>query len=156
MGPAGSGKTTLGKLLAEKLRWPFYDGDEFQSKNNLGKMAEGVSLTDEDREPWLKSLRNLVHGVIGRGGQCILASSLLKQAYRDLVLEGLPDAALVYLKGDYGILETRLQNRVGHFFGAGLLASQMEILEEPETSLVLPIDIPLDQQLIRMREAYGL
>jgi gluconokinase len=136
MGVSGCGKTTVGRLLARSLQWPFYDGDDFQPQSNLVKMSQGFSLTDEDRAPWLKALGDLLAGILERRGHAVLACSLLKAAYRERVLGGRNDVGLVHLKGPYGLIEARLKAREGHFFKSGMLAGQIEILEEPEAPVV--------------------
>jgi gluconokinase len=140
MGVAGSGKTTIGKRLAERLQWPFYDGDDFHPKDNLAKMAQGLPLNDRDRRPWLLALHDLLVGLRAKGGKAVLAASVLKQDYRDLLVSGLDSIRFVYLKGDFSALEKRLKERQGHYFKAGLLQSQFEILEEPEEALTVRAD----------------
>jgi gluconokinase len=139
MGVSGSGKTAVGRLLASSLNWPFYDGDDFQPQGNLTKMSQGFALTDADRAPWLKAVRDLLEGILDRGGRAVLACSLLKAAYRDRVLGGLSGVGLVHLKGPYGLIEARLKSRPGHFFKSEMLAGQYEILEEPE-ALTVAVD----------------
>ncbi|MDB5049174.1 MAG: carbohydrate kinase, thermoresistant glucokinase family [Fibrobacteres bacterium] len=152
MGVSGSGKTLVGKLLAEQLGWPFYDGDDFQPKGNLDKMAQGVPLNDRDRRPWLLALHNLLVGLNAKKGKAVLACSALKQDYRDLLLSGLDGIRFVYLKADYAVLEARLKNRQGHFFKASMLGSQFEILEEPADALIVNVDAPPEAIVARIRE----
>jgi gluconokinase len=142
MGVSGSGKTTVGKLLADRLGCPFHDGDDFHPRTNIDKMARGEPLNDKDREPWLLALRNLVEGLLAlapassspKGVRAVLAASLLKRSYRDRVLGNRSGISLVYLRGDYALLESRLRLRKGHFFNPALLTSQFETLEEPTAS----------------------
>lgn len=155
MGVSGSGKTSVGKLLAASLQWPFYDGDDFQPQSNLMKMSQGYALTDADRAPWLKALRDLLSGILGRGQRAVLACSLLKAAYREQVLGGRADVRLVHLKGPYGLIEARLKDRPGHFFKSGMLAGQFEILEEPEAPAV-DIDRPPEVIAADIRKLLGL
>lgn len=140
MGVSGCGKTTVGKLLAERLAWPFYDGDDFQPKDNLAKMAQGLPLNDRDRRPWLMAIHNLLAGLCARNGRAVVACSALKQDYRDLLLNGLDGIGLVWLKGEFGLIEERLQRRQGHFFKAAMLGGQYEVLEEPADALVVRVD----------------
>ncbi len=142
MGVSGSGKTTVGRLLSARLGWPFYDGDDFQPKENLAKMAQGLPLNDRDRRPWLLAMHNLLVGLSAGRGRAVVACSALKQDYRDLLMNGLDDVRMVFLKGEYAILEQRLKHRQGHFFTVGMLSSQFEILEEPESALVVRVDNP--------------
>jgi gluconokinase len=130
MGVAGSGKTTVGRMLADKLAWEFVDGDDFHSSANKEKMRRGIPLTDADRQPWLEALRGVVLDWLQRGSDGVLACSALKRSYRDRLRAG-EDVRFIYLKGDDEVLEQRLRGRAGHFAGPDLLASQLERLEEP-------------------------
>lgn len=142
MGVSGSGKTTVGKLLSAKLGWHFYDADDFQPKDNLAKMAQGLPLNDRDRRPWLLAIHDLLKGLAARGGRAVVACSALKRDYRDLLCAGVDRARFVYLKGEFAILRERLERRQGHFFKAALLGSQFEIIEEPEDALTVNVDNP--------------
>ena len=155
-GVSGSGKTTVGRLLSARLGWPFYDGDDFQPKGNLDKMAQGMPLNDRDRRPWLLAIHNLLAGLSAKGGHAVVACSALKQDYRDLLLNGLDGIRLVYLKGEYAILEERLKHRQGHFFKAGMLGSQFEILEEPEDALTVHVDTTPDSIVARIRKELAI
>ncbi len=156
MGVSGSGKTTLGRLLADQLGRPFYDGDDFQPKDNVAKLAQGIPLNDRDRRPWLLAIHNLLVGLAAKKGKAVLACSALKQDYRDLLVSGLDGIRFVYLKGEYGILEDRLKRRQGHFFKAGLLGSQFEILEEPEDALTVQVDKPPEAIVAGIRKSLGV
>jgi len=136
MGPAGSGKTTVGELLAAKLSWDFFDGDSFHSPANIDKMSLSVPLTDEDRIPWLNSIRDAMLQWEGQGQNAILACSALKRSYRALLQIG-PTLKLVYLKGNYDLLRERLRSRKGHYAGEQLLASQLADLQEPIDALTI-------------------
>ena len=139
IGVSGAGKTTIGKLLADDLGWPFYDGDNYHPQCNVEKMKRGIALTDDDREPWLNDLRMLVNGLFTRGESGILACSALKQAYRQRLLEGNDGAHIIFLKGEYELIRQRLEERTGHFMPAGLLESQFRTLEEPQDALVVSV-----------------
>lgn len=156
MGVSGSGKTTIGKMLAAQLDWSFYDGDDFQPKDNAAKMEQGMPLTDRDRRPWLLAIHNLLVGLSAKRSRSIIACSALKQDYRDLLITGLQGIRFVYLKGEYAILEDRLRRRQGHFFKAGLLGSQFEILEEPEDALIVNVDNPPESIVARIRKELSL
>ena len=132
MGVAGSGKTTIGTLLSEAIGWTFFDGDDFHPEENIERMRCGVALTDNDREIWLDRLHNLVRELNHRGESAILAFSALRKAYRERVAEGIDGLQFVYLNGDPALLKQRVKDRKGHYFGAELLGSQFETLEEPE------------------------
>ncbi|HLL76234.1 MAG TPA: gluconokinase [Pyrinomonadaceae bacterium] len=131
MGVAGSGKTTVGRLLAGELGWKFYDADDFHPPENVEKMAGGVPLEDADRIPWLESLRDLIRGCLERGEGAVLACSALKGSYRDYLLVG-EGVRIAYLKGDHELIRERLNNRRGHYMKPEMLDSQFAALEEPE------------------------
>lgn len=135
IGVSGSGKTTVGRLLAQDLDWSFVEADDFHSEANTAKMREGIPLTDQDRWPWLAELRTQLQAILARHEQSVLACSALKQAYRDFLR--LDDVQFIYLKGDYELFRQRLERRKGHFFDARLLESQFDALEEPERALVV-------------------
>ncbi len=131
MGVAGSGKTTIGRHLAAELGWRFFDGDDFHSRENIAKMRAGTPLTDRDRAVWLAALAELIQMQIARAAPAVIACSALKQVYRDRLAQGRPEVVFVYLKASDALLRRRLDERKGHFLASGLLASQLETLEEP-------------------------
>lgn len=138
MGPAGSGKTTVGKLLASQLSWEFVDADDLHPRANIEKMSRGIGLTDEDRLPWLESIRAVMSQWEAQSRDVVLACSALKRGYRELL--GIPsdsNVKLVYLKGSYELLRERLHSRKGHYAGEQLLASQVADLDEPTDALIL-------------------
>ena len=136
MGTTGSGKTTVGTLLAKRLGWEFADADDFHPPENVEKMRHGIPLTDADRMPWLKMLRDKIIQWSTQGQNVILACSALKLAYRE-ELRATPDVKFVYLKGSYQLFSKRLLARKGHFAKQDLLASQFEDLEEPKDAIVV-------------------
>jgi gluconokinase len=136
MGVTASGKSTVGRILAERLGWPFFDGDDFHPPANIEKMSHGIPLTDEDRAPWLAALHQVLADHEQRGVSAIVASSALKERYRHVLLDGLHTVRLVYLKGDPAVLQARLDSRVGHFMPKTMLPSQMAALEEPADAFV--------------------
>jgi gluconokinase len=138
MGVAGSGKTTIGLLLAKELDWAFYDADNFHSESNRAKMSQGIALTDEDRADWLISLRGFIAQNIQQNNPAILACSALKNSYRN-ILKVDERVKFVYLQGTYEQIKVRLSNRTGHFMSAGMLDSQFQTLEEPENALTVDI-----------------
>jgi len=141
MGPAGSGKTTVGKLLAAQLSWEFADGDDFHPPANVEKMSRGIPLTDEDRIPWLRSIREAMLQWQAQGKSAVIACSALKRSYRDLlgIRPNANDIRLVYLKGSYDLLLERLHSRKGHYMKEQMLASQLADLEEPTDALAIDV-----------------
>ena len=137
MGVSGSGKTTIGRLLAGELGWIFYDGDDFHPEANIEKMKRGIALSDNDREPWLAALQQLILNLIRNNQSAIIACSALKKSYRDILVKDKENVVFVYLKGNYDLIHKRLLERKGHFFDKKLLESQFETLEEPEGVLTI-------------------
>jgi gluconokinase len=138
MGVAGSGKTTVGSLLARELGWKFYDADDFHSESNRAKMSQGIALTDEDRAGWLMSLKELIVQNIKQNASAVLACSALKNSYRD-TLKVSEQVKFIYLQGTYEQIKTRLNTRSGHYMSAGMLNSQFQTLEEPQNTLTIDI-----------------
>ncbi|PYL42426.1 MAG: gluconate kinase [Verrucomicrobia bacterium] len=130
-GVSGAGKTTVGKLLAQELGWRFYEADDFHSQVNIDKMCRGVPLTDEDRWPWLDSLRELIKKCVEANKNAVLACSALKRAYRER-LRISEEVKFVFLRGDYALIAKQLRHRHGHFMNPALLRSQFADLEEPK------------------------
>ena len=140
MGVSGSGKTTVGQLLALQLEWEFADGDDYHPAANIEKMRNGIPLTDAERAPWLETLRALVDGWISAKRNAVLACSALKRTYREILRIG-PNVKVVYLKGTPELLQQRLHARVGHFMTERMLQSQLATLEEPQNEDAVVVDI---------------
>lgn len=130
MGVAGSGKTTVGRLLAAELGWLYYDADDLHPEANVTKMAAGQPLDDDDRQPWLDEVEALIRGLVADGVSAVLGCSALKQSYREQLTVS-DVVRWVYLAGDRELLARRLLDRTGHFMPRALLQSQLEDLEEP-------------------------
>ncbi len=130
-GVAGSGKTTVGQLLARRLGWQFADGDSFHPAANVAKMRAGLPLSDADREPWLAAISSWMDDIIASGQSAVLACSALKRRYRDELLGGRDHAIMVFLTITQAQDEARLHARKGHFFHEPLMASQFAALEPP-------------------------
>jgi gluconokinase len=130
-GVSGSGKTTVGALLAGRLNWRFADGDAFHSAANIAKMHAGVPLTDEDRQPWLLAITAWMDEHIAAGESAVVTCSALKRAYREELLDGRPEARMVFLSVDRAEADRRMTARAGHFFPERLLSSQFDALEPP-------------------------
>jgi gluconokinase len=139
MGVSGAGKTTVGKLLSERLGWPLLDADDYHPPANIEKMRSGIPLTDDDRWPWLDRLNGLLKDKESRGESPLLACSALKRKYRDRLAAGCSDLRWVYLKGSFELIESRLKARKGHYMKAGLLESQFAALEEPSDAITADI-----------------
>ena len=130
-GVAGCGKSTVGAMLAGRLRWRFADADTFHSDANIAKMREGIPLTDEDRQPWLRAVTEWIDARIAEGQSAVITCSALRRAYREELLDGRPDATMVFLQVSRDVLDRRLLARRGHFFPEKLLDSQLAALEPP-------------------------
>jgi carbohydrate kinase (thermoresistant glucokinase family) len=149
MGVAGAGKSTVGRLIAARLDCPFRDADSFHPRANIEKMSRGEPLTDEDRWPWLRAIADWIDEHRKAGTIGIVTCSALKRAYREIItMSQSADVRLVYLKGDFALIEARLKARKGHFMPPGLLQSQFDALEEPaleEHAIVVAVDATPDQ-----------
>lgn len=144
MGVTGSGKTTIGVLLAQRLGWEFVDADSFHSPTNVEKIRQGIALDDADRTPWLRALREAMEGWAAEYKSVVLACSALKKSYRDeLCIPG--EIKFVYLKGTYDLIYKRLRQRHGHFASETILASQFAALEEPDEAITVDIDHSEDE-----------
>ncbi|MBN3906849.1 MAG: gluconokinase [Nostoc sp. NMS1] len=150
MGVSGSGKTTIGKLLADSLGWEFSDADAFHSPENVEKMRRGIALSEADRMPWLQDLQTAIKHWLQENKNVVLACSALKDSYRQfLVLDSDRSAntksdriKLVYLKGSYELIQIRLQERSNHYMSEKLLNSQFDTLEEPLDTISMDVAQP--------------
>jgi gluconokinase len=142
MGVAGSGKSTVGRLLADELGWDYHEADDFHSAANKEKMARGVPLNDIDRAPWLASIRASMDASVARGRSAVFTCSALKERYRQTLLRGLERATLVHLAGSRDLLLSRLQERSGHYMKPAMLDSQLADLELPVNAISLDISQP--------------
>ena len=156
MGVSGSGKTTIGRRLAEELGWPFYDGDDFHPPANIEKMANGSALTDADRAGWLAALGQLIRKLDRQERSGVIACSALKHVYRETLQGNTTDIQFIYLKGSYDLILKRLQARQGHYMKPDLLKSQFETMEEPQQALVVDAAQPPEMILQQIRQALGL
>ncbi|GAA0901491.1 gluconokinase [Rothia nasimurium] len=141
MGVSGSGKSTIGEGLATRLGIPFIDGDSLHPQANRDKMARGIPLDDNDRQPWLEAIVAEMDRHRASGQSLVLACSALKKRYRDFLRKGHDDVRFVYLHGTRDLLADRLGHRSGHFFNPALLDSQLATLEEPSRDEALWVDI---------------
>jgi gluconokinase len=156
MGPAGAGKTTIGRSLAVELGWRFVDGDEAHPAGNIEKMHAGIPLTDADREPWLMTLHTIAAQAIDRDEPTVIACSALKERYRLMLRGGLAPVRFVYLQATEAVLQHRLAARESHFFNPALLATQLAALEEPADALVVDASWPPERIVAAIRSDVGV
>jgi len=150
MGVAGSGKTTTGKAVADRMHGQFLDADDLHPKSNIEKMSRGEPLNDDDRLPWLTLLAAKLADSNERGESVILACSALKQRYRDLLNQNGTKPVWIYLRGSPELFVERLNQRTGHFMKPAMLASQLEALEEPDDALVVDAGLDLREQVAQI------
>ena len=143
MGVSGSGKTTIGERLAARLECGFSDADQYHGAANKAKMAQGIALTDADREPWLAAMHAAIAERARQGGDHVFACSALKRRYRERLRGNVADVMLVFLHGPAEVLAQRVTGRRGHFFDPALLADQLAVLEPPGADEALAVDIRL-------------
>jgi gluconokinase len=161
-GVSGCGKTTVGRVLAGWLDWPFTDGDLLHPAANIAKMARGEPLTDEDRMPWLRAIAERLDAWIAADQPALLACSALKRHYREMLLDGRPAAKMAFLRIDRQAAAQRLASRHGHFFKPQLLDSQFADLESPGPDEAAVVVLPSEErpeetarQVIRRLELDG-
>jgi gluconokinase len=142
MGVSGSGKTSIGKRLAEALGWSFFDADDFHPPANVEKMGQGVPLNDRDRAPWLAILQRAIAQWLQEGKNVVLACSLLKASYRHQLCVDPDQVQLVYLQGSFSLIQQRLADRQGHFMKVQMLKSQFADLEEPPDGIRVDVAQP--------------
>ena len=150
MGVSGCGKTTIGKMTAEALGVPYYEGDDYHPLENVEKMTLGIPLNDEDRDGWLQRLADLMREKLAVGESGILSCSALKKKYRDHLGVDPEKVHFIYLKGHYKLIRERMEKRRNHYMPAGLLRSQFETLEEPDDIFTIEIDRPPEEILTQV------
>jgi len=155
MGVTGSGKTTVGQLLAERRGWEFADADDFHPPSNVEKIRRGLSLNDHDRKPWLQRLGRAITDWIAEGRNVVLACSALKRSYRRALEVG-PEVRFVYLKGSADLIAERLRSRHGHFAGEQILAGQFADLQEPEGAVIVEIAATPPEIVAEILQKLGL
>jgi gluconokinase len=155
MGVTGSGKTTVGSLLAKQLDWEFKDADQFHSPANIEKMSRGIPLDDADRAPWLAAMHAGIVSWLANGKNVVLACSALKRSYRDELCVD-PRVKLIYLKGSFELIASRVQARHGHFAKADLVSSQFADLEEPEDAITIEVNHTPEEIVAEARRRLGV
>lgn len=157
MGVAGSGKTTIGRLLARELAWDYYEGDDFHDDENKDKMRRGLPLSDADRVPWLRAIRAAMEAVVLAGRSAVFTCSALREDYRRVLLDGMSGVALVHLTGRPSLLRSRLEAREGHYMRSQMLESQLAALEPPRDALTLDVARPPAELVDEIRrELFGV
>lgn len=147
MGVSGVGKSTIAEHLNTHLRWPYQEGDELHSAANVEKMKHHIPLTDEDRWPWLASVKAWIDARVAAGEPGMVTCSALKRKYRDMLIAGRPMVRILYLRADVAVLEEHVEQRTGHFMPPDLLESQLKTLEEPaadENPITIQVDGTVD------------
>ena len=156
MGVTGSGKTTVGKVLADQLGWSFVDADAFHPPANVAKMHRGEPLTDADRAPWLRALTERIDRARDRGESLVLACSALKHEYQDYLRHDRDDVRYACLCGPEEVIAERLSKRKGHFMDPDLLESQIELLDPPADAPRVDVSGTPEQVAREVRERLGL
>lgn len=156
MGVAGSGKTTIGRLLSQELHWPYFEADDFHPAANKEKMGRGVPLDDEDRTPWLAAIRRTIDACAAEQCSAVVSCSALKEKYRAQLTEGRTEVRVVFLTGPRELLRERLEGRAGHYMKPGMLDSQLAILEPPAGALALEVNRTPAELVREIRRGLGL
>lgn len=146
MGVSGSGKSTVGLALAQRLEAPFYDGDDFHPPENIAKMSNGIPLNDDDRYPWLARLHALIAKHLAQSETAVIACSALKKKYRDQLRHGNDGVCIIYLEGSFNLIWERMRARQVHFMQASMLQSQFDTLEppSPQNTLIVSVEHGID------------
>ena len=145
MGVSGCGKSSVGQSLAQSLGWDFYDADDFHPPANITKMASGTPLDDSDRAPWLASLNELISSSLKADSPGVLACSALKERYRQQLMDGNEGVQIIYLKGSYDLIWSRMEKRTDHYMKPHMLKSQFEALEEPKNAITVDVSMAVDE-----------
>ena len=148
MGVSGSGKSTVGQALAERLKAAFLDADEFHPEANVIKMRDGTPLDDDDRAPWLAALNAELHERSARGERVVLACSALKSRYRAAVSANLPQIDWIFLDGAFDLIAARMRERANHYMPESLLRSQFDALERPHDAICISIELSPEEQVV--------
>lgn len=155
MGVSGTGKTTIGSILAEKLRWDFIDADYFHSEASISKMRSGLPLDDADRSPWLEAIAKEIRRRQFAGANLVLACSALKQKYRDILCSPEKETLVLHLRGSGDLIRSRISLRKGHFMPLELLDSQFDQLEPPQSALEIDISLSPSEIVEKVLAMFG-
>jgi gluconokinase len=153
MGASGSGKSTVGRALAERLHWQFLDADDLHSPANIAKMSQGIGLDDLDRREWLARLNDSMRNAAAQGAGLVVACSALRERYRTRLARGVPEIRWVFLRADPELLRRRLAERQGHFAGPALLDTQLATLEPPLDAVSVDAAAPVPAIVDKICEA---
>lgn len=156
MGVSGSGKTTVGEVLARELGWSFRDADDFHPPENVAKMSAGIPLDDCDREPWLAGIHAHIERTLARGESGIVTCSALKERYRQRITGARRGVQLVHLVGDFQLIHQRMASRTDHFMKPEMLRSQFETLEPPADALIVDVRKTPAEIVAEIRRNLGL
>lgn len=156
VGVSGSGKTTVGELLAKALNWEFSDADQFHPKANIEKMSHAIPLNDVDRQPWLEAMQRAIDSWLQDDKNMVLACSALKASYRQMLLRDRQRMRLVYLKGSFEQIKQRMEHRPHHYMKVDLLRSQFDILEEPHEGIIVDISLSPEEIVQQIRVSLAI
>jgi gluconokinase len=145
MGVMGSGKSTVGKLLASRLKCPLHEADDYHSRESIKKMESGISLNDKDRKPWIFAVRAVIDMELANGGNAVITCSALKEKYRKTLISGRKEIKLIYLKATKNYIYERMRKHTGHHINPSLLPSQFNDLEEPKNALTIEAQLPTER-----------
>lgn len=155
MGVSGTGKSTIGQALSEKLNWPYFEGDKFHSPANVEKMRAGIPLNDDDRGPWLLSIRTAIEEHLASAGSAIFACSALKASYREILQKEDKRIKFIFLHASYELILSRMNSRKHEYMPASLLKSQFETLEEPKNAIKVSVNQAVDKIVEEILEKLG-